>query len=180
MDDVTLAIHVYCPTSTFIVDSFTAGPKPRTQTTDAFGNTDGDDAQAEDGDEDQGEDKDVMAATVGQLPAVALEGIWDNLVYEDDVKLRLLNYIASTQLFGDRQVDFNVITWNRCGRTFLTFPCPNVLADSINAPASSFCTARPGPARPRCAAHWRRSSPFACPIGEHDPDSSHTPVVSNP
>ena len=82
--------------------------------TDAFGNTDGDDGQAEDNDDDQGEDKDVMAATVGQLPAVALEGIWDNLVYEDDVKLRLLNYIASTQLFGDRQVDFNVITWNRC------------------------------------------------------------------
>lgn len=54
-----------------------------------------------------------MAATVAQLPSLALEGIWDNLIYEDNVKLRLLNYINSTQLFGDRQVDFNVITWNR-------------------------------------------------------------------
>lgn len=58
-----------------------------------------------------------MAATVAQLPALALEGIWDNLIYEDNVKLRLLNYINSTQLFGDCRVDFNVITWNRYPRS---------------------------------------------------------------
>ena len=54
-----------------------------------------------------------MAATVAMLPSVALEGIWDNLIYEDDVKTRLLNYIQSTQMLGDKQVDFNIITWNR-------------------------------------------------------------------
>jgi hypothetical protein len=59
-----------------------------------------------------------MAATVAQLPAQALEGIWDNLIYEDDVKQRLLNYMYSTQLFGDRAVDFNVITWNRSALLF--------------------------------------------------------------
>jgi len=54
-----------------------------------------------------------MAATVAHLPAQALEGIWDNLIYDDNIKQNLLNYIHATQLFGDKQVDFNVITWNR-------------------------------------------------------------------
>lgn len=97
LDDIELHVHVYRPSQAFIIDSFTAG-QPDFDDADATGAT---------------EDSDVMAATVAQLPALELEGIWDNLVYEDDVKVRLLNYIYSTQLFGDRQVDFNVITWNR-------------------------------------------------------------------
>lgn len=96
-----MQIHIYTPSPTFIVDSFSAGP-PNAEEDDANGNG-----------ASSGEDSDVMAATVAQLPAQALEGIWDNLIYEDDVKERLLNYIYSTQLFGDKAVDFNVITWNR-------------------------------------------------------------------
>lgn len=94
--NVNLKIHVYCPSRAFIVDSFSAAAP--------------EDHDSADG---QGEDSDVMAATVAQLPSLALEGIWDNLIYEDDVKLRLLNYTNSTQLFGDKAVDFNVISWNR-------------------------------------------------------------------
>ncbi|KAK9899767.1 AAA-domain-containing protein [Cystobasidium minutum MCA 4210] len=93
-----LHIHVYRPSREYIIDSFSAA---------APGEDDGGDGEA------AGEDNDVMAATVAHLPAMSLEGIWDNLIYEDNVKLRLLNYINSTQLFGDRMVDFNVITWNR-------------------------------------------------------------------
>lgn len=90
---------MYRPSRQYIIDSFSA----------AAPGEDGEEGDADAG----GEDSDVMAATVAQLPAVALEGIWDNLIYEDNVKLRLLNYINSTQLFGERTVDFNVITWNR-------------------------------------------------------------------
>jgi ATP-dependent Lon protease len=36
-----------------------------------------------------------------------------SLVYEDDVKARLLNYISTTLLFSDAKVDFNLVSWNR-------------------------------------------------------------------
>lgn len=35
------------------------------------------------------------------------------LVYSDDIKARLLNYIYSTILFSESDIDFNVIAWNR-------------------------------------------------------------------
>lgn len=107
LDHAQLHIHVYRPSQQYIVDSFSAGEP-------------GED-DAEDGNDGAGEDADIMAATVAQLPSVALEGVWDTLIYEDAVKLRLLNYINSTQIFGDRMVDFNVITWNRwaCFATML-------------------------------------------------------------
>lgn len=37
----------------------------------------------------------------------------DSLIYGDDVKNKLLNYIYTTLLFSDANVDFNVVTWNR-------------------------------------------------------------------
>jgi hypothetical protein len=96
-----LHIHVYRPSQQYIVDSFSAAQ-------DLGEDEDDDNADATQ------EDSDVMAATVAQLPSLELEGIWENLIYEDNVKLRLLYYINSTQAFGDRNVNFNVITWNRC------------------------------------------------------------------
>lgn len=36
-----------------------------------------------------------------------------SLVYEDDIKTNLLNYIATTLLFSDAKVDFNLVSWNR-------------------------------------------------------------------
>lgn len=36
-----------------------------------------------------------------------------SLVYADDLKARLLNYIHSTVAFSEAEVDFNVVTWNR-------------------------------------------------------------------
>ncbi|KDN45078.1 AAA-domain-containing protein [Tilletiaria anomala UBC 951] len=66
---------------------------------------------AGDGDEDEGEP--VMAATVAELPSKDLDGLWKSLIYADDVKLRLLNYIYTTVLFSDANVDFNVVSWNR-------------------------------------------------------------------
>lgn len=63
-------------------------------------------------DEDE-QDGDVPAASVLALPASSLDGLWDSLIYEDDVKQRLLSYIHSTMLFSDASIDFNIVTWNR-------------------------------------------------------------------
>ncbi|KAK4050830.1 hypothetical protein OIV83_003252 [Microbotryomycetes sp. JL201] len=59
------------------------------------------------------DDDNVPAASVLHLPNRALDGLWNTLVYEDDVKTSLLSYIYSTVLFSDAMVDFNVVTWNR-------------------------------------------------------------------
>jgi len=54
-----------------------------------------------------------MAATVCELPSRGWEGIWESLIYSDDVKSKLLNYIYATIIFSDAGVDFNVVAWNR-------------------------------------------------------------------
>lgn len=75
-----------------------------------------------------------MAASVRELPSREMDGLWDryvvqseqctqlgrelkfaafSLIYPDDVKPRLLNYIYTTLLFSDANVDFNIVTWNR-------------------------------------------------------------------
>lgn len=73
-----------------------------------------------------------MAATVRELPSRDMDGLWDrysgritlacvhelirylsSLIYPDDVKPKLLNYIYTTLLFSDANVDFNIVTWNR-------------------------------------------------------------------
>lgn len=89
----SLQIHVYQPPLSSAVTEFA---------TPASGSDDG-----------KGEDSDVMAASVLSLPSRSLEGVWDSLVYEDDVKGKLLGYIYSTMLFSDACVDFNIVTWNR-------------------------------------------------------------------
>ncbi|KAL1413252.1 hypothetical protein Q8F55_001007 [Vanrija albida] len=53
------------------------------------------------------------AATICELPSQAHEGLWDSLVYPDDIKQKLLTYIHSSSLFAENEVDFNVVSWNR-------------------------------------------------------------------
>jgi hypothetical protein len=56
----------------------------------------------------------TVAASIAELPNARFEGLWDNLIYEEDIKGKLLRYIYSTVQFGEREIDFNVISWNRC------------------------------------------------------------------
>ncbi|KAJ9475477.1 Pachytene checkpoint protein 2 [Pseudozyma hubeiensis] len=87
--DAALQIHVYQPSSTDIIDEFSAA-----------------DPNADDPDE-------TTAASVSELPNLSLDGIWDTLIYSDDIKPKLLNYIYTTLLFSDASVDFNLVSWNR-------------------------------------------------------------------
>uniref|UniRef100_A0A3Q1GGL2 Pachytene checkpoint protein 2 homolog n=1 Tax=Acanthochromis polyacanthus TaxID=80966 RepID=A0A3Q1GGL2_9TELE len=40
-------------------------------------------------------------------------GIWESLVYETGVKMQLLDYVTTTIYFSDKNVDSNLISWNR-------------------------------------------------------------------
>ncbi|MEJ1275877.1 thyroid hormone receptor interactor 13 [Cricetulus griseus] len=40
-------------------------------------------------------------------------GLWDSLVYDVEVKSHLLDYVMTALLFSDKNVDSNLITWNR-------------------------------------------------------------------
>jgi hypothetical protein len=51
------------------------------------------------------EGEEIMAATDRNLPAIAWEGLWDSLIYPDDIKMKLLDYIYATVVFSDAGVD---------------------------------------------------------------------------
>ncbi|CAE6411844.1 unnamed protein product [Rhizoctonia solani] len=87
VSSANLLIHVYQPTDGPTEDQFASG-----------------------GDDD---DEAVVVTTVCELPARVWEGLWDTLVYEDDIKSRLLNYIYATQIFSDANIDPNIVSWNR-------------------------------------------------------------------
>ncbi|XP_052061155.1 pachytene checkpoint protein 2 homolog [Mytilus californianus] len=59
------------------------------------------------------DDEDLAAANHWLLPSTDFHGMWDSLVFDDDIKGNLLNYAATTLLFSDRKVDTNVISWNK-------------------------------------------------------------------
>jgi pachytene checkpoint protein 2 len=74
-----LQIHVYQPNDGDAVSGFSAGP-------------------SSDGEE-------IMAASVCELPSRQWEGLWDSLIFPDDTKTKLLDYIYATVLFSDANVD---------------------------------------------------------------------------
>ena len=47
------------------------------------------------------------------LPAREFHGLWENLIYDIDVKKNLVQYCATAMLFSDANVDSNIISWNR-------------------------------------------------------------------
>jgi hypothetical protein len=75
----SLQIHVYQPADGDTVDGFSTGP-------------------SSDGEE-------IMAASVCELPSRQWEGLWDSLIFPDDTKSRLLDYIYATVIFSDANVD---------------------------------------------------------------------------
>ncbi|KAG5440277.1 hypothetical protein PCANB_001847 [Pneumocystis canis] len=62
---------------------------------------------------DDGDQEDGPMAIVTELPSLSLEGLWDNLVFEDNIKNNLLHFIHTVMLFSDKDVNFNIVTWNR-------------------------------------------------------------------
>jgi hypothetical protein len=81
LDEMALQIHVYQPSDT---DSFE-------EYTNASGVRDDDD--------------DTTTASVCELPNRGWEGLWDSLIYADDIKAKLLNYIHATLVLSDANID---------------------------------------------------------------------------
>jgi len=59
------------------------------------------------------EGEEIKAAHQLILPSKELHGIWDNLIYGDDVKEKLLRYVFTAMKLSDCGVDPNLISWNR-------------------------------------------------------------------
>ncbi|KAL5488145.1 hypothetical protein ACEPAI_6253 [Sanghuangporus weigelae] len=57
--------------------------------------------------------EEYTAGSISVLPSKELEGLWESLFYDRDVKSRLLNYIYATIGFSDADVDCNLVSWNR-------------------------------------------------------------------
>ncbi|OAV89200.1 hypothetical protein PTTG_08986 [Puccinia triticina 1-1 BBBD Race 1] len=60
--------------------------------------------------DDEGGD---VAASRIELPANRCEGIWESLIYEEGLKTKLLNYIYSSIIFAEQNVNPNLIAWHR-------------------------------------------------------------------
>lgn len=56
---------------------------------------------------------DVPACKQWILPSVEFDGLWESLIYEDDLQFRLLDYAATMMLFSDRMVNSKLVSWNR-------------------------------------------------------------------
>ncbi|XP_030045926.1 pachytene checkpoint protein 2 homolog [Microcaecilia unicolor] len=59
------------------------------------------------------ENEDLVAANHWLLPSAEFHGLWESLVYDTEVKSHLLDYVITTLLFSDKNVDSNLISWNR-------------------------------------------------------------------
>ncbi|XP_076063149.1 pachytene checkpoint 2 protein isoform X2 [Oratosquilla oratoria] len=60
-----------------------------------------------------GDGNDSPAATQWLLPSTDFYNLWETLIYDEDIKGKLLNFVSTTMLFSDRNVDSNLIAWNK-------------------------------------------------------------------
>ncbi|CAD5117270.1 unnamed protein product [Dimorphilus gyrociliatus] len=55
----------------------------------------------------------IVGTTLYTLPSVQFDNLWDNLIFDSDVKQKLLDMAATTIVLADKGVDSNVVTCNR-------------------------------------------------------------------
>ncbi len=58
-------------------------------------------------------DEDVSPCSQTILPTASLQGLWNSLVYDGDIKNQILEYANTAMLFADRQVKSHIISCNR-------------------------------------------------------------------
>ena len=86
IEQTALQIHVYQPTDADAFEELTSGSG-------------------------RGDDDQIMAATACELPSSSWEGLWESLIYSDDIKSRLLDYIYATVVFSDADVDCELFSF---------------------------------------------------------------------
>jgi hypothetical protein len=137
LEEMALQIHVYQPSNS---DSF-----------EDFSNSSG----------VRDDDDDTTAASVSDLPNRSWEGLWDSLIYADDLKMKLLDYIHATMVFSDANVDCEVHSW--------LIIC--VLTQERNRSQSHFMEPRRSFARP---AWHRKNFALSCTCAK----ALHSPLTS--
>ncbi|KAF9996554.1 Pachytene checkpoint protein 2, partial [Entomortierella chlamydospora] len=65
------------------------------------------------GDSNPGSEETAIMAHHWTLPCSELEGVWDSLIFEDQLQVKLLEYVRTTMLFSDKNVNPDLISWNR-------------------------------------------------------------------
>jgi hypothetical protein len=78
---VSLEIHVYQPHENNVVEEYANGTPGR------------------DGEEN------VFVVSICKLPCKPWEGLWDGLIYLDNIKLKLLDYIHTTFVLSDTGIN---------------------------------------------------------------------------
>lgn len=58
-------------------------------------------------------DDSFLAGLSWELPHAEFDGLWENLIFEDETKSQLLNYIQASFLYSENEVNSNIIKWNR-------------------------------------------------------------------
>ncbi|KAF7797507.1 hypothetical protein EIP86_008707 [Pleurotus ostreatoroseus] len=81
IEQISLQIHVYQPSDSDAFEELASGSG-------------------------RGDGEEVMAASVCELPSLGWEGLWESLIYSDNIKSKLLDYIYATVVFSDADVDF--------------------------------------------------------------------------
>ena len=59
------------------------------------------------------DDSHLPACEQWELPNYHLQGLWDSIVVDYNIKQRLLGYCGSSIQFADAKIDSNIISWNR-------------------------------------------------------------------
>lgn len=58
-------------------------------------------------------EEDSPSALITFLPSRDFHGLWDNLIFDDDLKDQLLNFVTTSLAFADMKVNSKTITWNK-------------------------------------------------------------------
>ena len=58
-------------------------------------------------------EEDLPACEQWELPNRNLNGLWESIVADDNIKKRLLGYCSTSMMFAGANVDSNIISWNR-------------------------------------------------------------------
>ena len=59
------------------------------------------------------EGEDIPAAQHWVLPNTEFQGVWENLIYDTDIKNELLKFVGTSLLLSDKGVDSCIVTCNR-------------------------------------------------------------------
>lgn len=63
--------------------------------------------------EEEDESGEFASFQVMSLPHLTLDGLWEALVYGEDIKQRLLDYVYTAMLFTQKGVNSHIVGWNR-------------------------------------------------------------------